>query len=453
MAYELFCQFVRGYKHILKDIPCEDYGAKKETDSAKIFVVSDGHGDPQLIRTNRGSKIICDVVSEELSVFEKQIADSGWEYKLFDEEERELLIRQLIRSIMAKWTDRTYRDTEQDSFSEEELANSPKYASNLKKNIDVEVMYGATMIAALMTDQYLLLLQQGDGRCDVFDCNGKVSQPIPWDDRCFANVTTSLCDPDVIESCRYHVIDLKENPIIACVAGSDGVEDSFPESMEKTHAYYRKLLKYACDHGVDELEDYLKDELSSLSKYYPGADDVTVCGIVDVDRVRPFLDYFAEQNVLVDISDEIEKYDAKISSIEVGGRYTHLKKEYETAKELYNSAQERYDTLMKQRDDLVAEVNEKRSIINFDNHFEGTLERLLSAIGSVNSSLTKWMMSLEKIKKELEEAEDSLNVARERLHTVEAEFLPYNEEYEKVKQSRKEAQIRLDEFKAVHNNK
>jgi hypothetical protein len=78
----------------------------------------------------------------------------------------------------------------------DERAKCDRYLDRYDRGEKLEHIYGTTLIAGLLTDKYLLLLQQGDGRCDVFDANGEVSQPIPWDDKCFANVTTSLCEDD-----------------------------------------------------------------------------------------------------------------------------------------------------------------------------------------------------------------------------------------------------------------
>ena len=83
------------------------------------------------------------------------------------------------------------------------------------------------------------MIQQGDGRCILFDENGDVSQPIPWDNRCESNVTTSMCDNDVFTSIRHKIIDLDQNPISACFVCSDGIEDSFI-GMEGTYAFFRK---------------------------------------------------------------------------------------------------------------------------------------------------------------------------------------------------------------------
>ena len=69
---------------------------------------------------------------------------------------------------------------------------------------------------ALMVSKYLILIQQGDGRCDVFYKDGSVDQPIPWDERCKGSTTTSMCDTDAFASIRSAVIDTEERGVVAC---------------------------------------------------------------------------------------------------------------------------------------------------------------------------------------------------------------------------------------------
>lgn len=337
MAYELFCKSVIGSSHIRRGIPCEDSGIKTDCGRYRIFAAADGHGDPNCLRSHIGSEVICRIASEKLEVFARTIEEQGWEETLFDEQAAKQRMEGLVRSIVGGWGEAVSQELEQNPLSEEELQRAPAYAEEYKAGIRTERMYGTTLIAGLQTESYLLLLQQGDGRCVVFDCNGEVSQPIPWDDRCIGTATTSLCDSDAVQSFRYHVISLKENPVIACIAGTDGVEDSFPASMEKTHAYYRELLRYACDNGVQALEEHLDDALSNLSAD-GSADDITVSGIIDVEHVRPYLDSFAAKNCLVDLEDEVALLESKVKSIEEGGKLQHLEKKYREADAAWKEA-------------------------------------------------------------------------------------------------------------------
>lgn len=455
MSYEIFYNRVRGYSHIKKDIPCEDYGMKRDIGTAKIFAVADGHGDPNCLRSSLGSQFVCEVACEELETFANDICQQQWENKLIhDKNESNRIITHLVNSIVSKWTEKVYQDFESNPFSETELANAPKYSPAFIQGKDIEKAYGTTLIAALQTDRYLLLLQQGDGRCDVFDHNGNVSQPIPWDERCIGNATTSLCDSDAAPSCRHCIIDLSDNPIIACVAGSDGVEDSFPMSMEKTHAYYRDLLRYACENGIEELEKYLSTELSRLSEN-GSADDVTVCGIVDIERTKQFLTDFAELNKLVDIEDEIAIYSDRINSIETGGKYEYLQNKYNKACSEYEEAKSKVDSLKQQCNVIANEIKvEQEKMDEHADRFNGLPSMAVDLIKLLSGSadnLSKLKDKLAQLHLELEDAEKALVIAEENKKKIESQYFPYIERYEEYKRKRQEAIDRLNVLKSSAN--
>lgn len=72
------------------------------------------------------------------------------------------------------------------------------------QDADDIVSYGCTLIAYVQTKHFWLALQIGDGRCVVLNKANEWSQPIPWDDRCMLNMTTSLCDEDAVNEFRLH---------------------------------------------------------------------------------------------------------------------------------------------------------------------------------------------------------------------------------------------------------
>ena len=42
------------------------------------------------------------------------------------------------------------------------------------------------------------------GKCIAFNEDGSWHEPIPWDEKCFLNKTTSLCDSSAIDEFRYY---------------------------------------------------------------------------------------------------------------------------------------------------------------------------------------------------------------------------------------------------------
>jgi hypothetical protein len=179
-------------------------------------------------------------------------------------------------------------------------------------------------------------LTGGDGKKTVLDS-------LDLDEfRCFANVTTSLCSPDAVESFRYAVVDLEADPVVACMLASDGVEDSFP-SMELMIAYCRELLAYAAEHGVEALNAHLNETLPDFSRTGSG-DDVTLCGVIDPERAAEFNEVYERQNAVVRQQGVVADLEARMDSMRGMGKLDALKARYEDARQRAEQA----------RDDLTA---------------------------------------------------------------------------------------------------
>ena len=328
MLYMIDNAFAQGYDHIREGSPREDFGETKVTESFRIFVVADGHGDSNCPRSSIGSESACRVAVNALESFANSVTEHAMESMLLGTEaDRRKVIKPLIANIVSEWREVVNAHFAENPLTSEERAQCDRYLDRYDRGEKLEHIYGTTLIAGLLTDKYLLLLQQGDGRCDVFDADGEVSQPIPWDDRCFANVVTSLCQDDAAESCRYHVIDIEKDPVIACIADSDGVEDSF-STMELLHCYHRDLLIFACEKGIPALHDHLKNTLPEMTKNF-SRDDVTICGFIDTDKVQIHIPKFRRANERIRIESRLADVDSRLKSFDSMGKLEGLKAQYE----------------------------------------------------------------------------------------------------------------------------
>lgn len=281
-VYEGFSQSVIGQRHINEGTEKEDncFVQKDEENGVWAFALGDGHGDPNCARSKIGSELVSKIAVEKLLELEAGVRKDGTTKLFLKEKWRKPLMQQLTLSIKAAWDDAVLQDLKDNPLTDEELARCDSYRDAYSAGESLEHIYGTTLIAGLSTRDYLLLIQQGDGRCDVFHADGSVDQPIPWDDDCIGNATTSMCQPDAWKRCRYCVIDLHKDPVIACFAGSDGVEDSF-RTMEDVHTYYRSKLMYAFDNGISELVSHLETALTDLNRA-GSMDDTTVVGIINM---------------------------------------------------------------------------------------------------------------------------------------------------------------------------
>lgn len=345
--YYAFHKTVMGYLHKKKDIPCEDSSDSffvQNADERKQFyiaVVADGHGDTACMRSKTGSKKAVEIAIDCLKEFAESVvnAEQGTdstqesdEYKgyrsivdmlenaaAYGRNAKDTLKARvpesLTNAIVSRWHQFVNEDIRVNKLTdtEEEMAQASRYADAYREGRRLEHIYGTTLIAALMLPDYLLLIQQGDGRCDVFYEDGTVDQPIPWDERCHENVTTSMCDEDVATRIRSRVIDLREKKVIACFLGSDGVEDSYRD-MEGTHMFYRSLIAELVERGTDAFETYLEEMLPQFTQTGSG-DDVSVSGIVDIEHAKNFVPIFQLQNKQYNLKDDLDRYESRIISM------------------------------------------------------------------------------------------------------------------------------------------
>lgn len=454
MAYDLFCNSIQGSGHIKNGIPREDYGIKKDAGICKVFALGDGHGDSNCPRSELGSRYVCEIAAEELAKFASDLSEHEWNGKLFNRTEADELILQLVTSIFGKWSCMVNDDYIQNPLTEKEEAGAAEYIEKYRRGERIEHIYGTTFIAGLLTDEYLLLLQQGDGRCVVFNQDGSASQPIPWDDRCFANVTTSVCDIDAVPSCRYHVVDLSQNRVIACVAGSDGVEDSFPSSMDKMHAYYRSILKIACESGVEALENHLNATLPSLSAN-GSTDDITICGIIDTELFAQKLEKMEVENEIVELKDKIALAQERIDSMT--NKLSFLQKKYDSVMLEYNAVQVKYSELTAEYESINNDIasykqgdgseTEKAAEETSDSGFFAAASAAFSeARRKLFSpfSLRCLQQRLEKIEKEKLAVQIEFEQITAKKSEFEADYIPYKEKFESFVAMKNDAQMRLD---------
>ena len=432
--YELICASTQGADHIKHGIPCEDYGQVFESELCKIFAVADGHGDSNCPRSQFGSKTACELAISEMEKFCSDIKENAWESRIISlGKELDSLAHQLISSIVAKWVKSVNEELENNPLTDEERAGCEKYIERYDKGERLEHIYGTTLIAGLITEKYLLLIQQGDGRCVVFNADGSASQPIPWDEKCFANITTSLCDEDAIQRFRYCTVNLNDNPLVACLVGSDGVEDSYL-SMDLMHSYYRDLLVYASENGTAALNEYLGETLSEFSKQGSG-DDVTISGIVDSERVLNFVDAFKRDNEVVRKESVIREIDERLKSMNGMGKMDALKSKYDRAMEEVEKAEKSHAEAIEKLNSYVLDFQQLIEAETDGSEKFKVWNRLMDSIfpGNRVEALKKKIADLQAIveqtKQRLDKAKDDL-VPAEREYK---EFMARKETYEKEK--------------------
>lgn len=300
-----------GYNHTKISKVCEDASDFYDDEKMHICVVADGHGSDNYPRTEYGSKYAVNAAIESVIDF---VNTADPKDVLKDNNTNYCMLNQLAKSILKAWYQSVEEDFNKRPFSEGELSlvsekYKRKYISDNEEERHIEKAYGCTLILFAVTDEYSFGLQIGDGKCVYIDSDGKFSEPIPWDENCQLNVTTSICDSDAIDEFRYFVT---ENPPTAVFIGSDGIDDSYA-SDEELYALYRSILKIFIENGVDIGKSEIKEYLPVLTKKGSG-DDVSVALIMDLQRATEIKTSFELQNEIFKLTEELKDKKSKKQS-------------------------------------------------------------------------------------------------------------------------------------------
>ena len=280
-CFDRHCQ---GESHKATDKPCQDYSFSSQMATHTIAIISDGHGGTRYYRSEVGSRLLTEVTARCLSEFAEGIPQESFSGKPFstvavgDTMPSEL--QQLFGAIVVGWRNAVMEHAGQHPLNKTEQAIAvPQDEHELEKT------YGCTLIAALRTPSYWLAFQVGDGKCVALQADGTPYEPIPWDDRCFLNKTTSICDTDALSRfrCCYGGVDTAP---VAIFLGSDGIDDSFGEE-ENLYNFYVQLAKGFVRDGYESTVSDLERTLPVLSRR-GSQDDMSVSGIYD-DRIQSLL--------------------------------------------------------------------------------------------------------------------------------------------------------------------
>lgn len=283
MKYQSFNLTEAGASHIKNKKECQDYSISYTGESISIAIVCDGHGGDDYIRSAIGSKLASAVAYKNLLKFLSDIKIGTIR------ENPQKVFEQLESSIINGWNEAIYTHLKDNPFTEEELNQVSEKAKKIyKKGEKIESAYGTTLIAIGMTDSFWIGIQIGDGKCVSISKDSIFSQPIPWDDACFLNATTSMCDSNALHHFRY---SYSEELPAAIFIGTDGVDDCF-QNDEQLNGLYKTIIYSFGSCEWEEAIAELKDYLPRLTAKGSG-DDISIAAIMDLDYLEE-LDIFKE---------------------------------------------------------------------------------------------------------------------------------------------------------------
>lgn len=306
MNFKAFHMSERGESHLHDGRVCQDSSASFSDECGTVAVVSDGHGGCDYVRSQIGSAMACEAAVKNIRRLFENISSEAFLA------EPDMMLTQLEAAIINDWNESVRSHYEANPFTEEELdCVSEKAGAAYFSGHRIERAYGATLIAAAVTRDYWFGIQIGDGKCVAFDEAGICTQPIPWDEECFLNKTTSICGSDALRDFRHFY---SEKIPTAVFMGSDGIDDSF-KNEEDMYDFYKTILYAFSISDYTQAVDELKAYLPRLSKE-GSADDVSIAAWMDMDVLKSVVDKIKAESEEAEESEENKKTEEEKETIE-----------------------------------------------------------------------------------------------------------------------------------------
>ncbi|GMO50702.1 MAG: hypothetical protein Pg6C_14830 [Treponemataceae bacterium] len=293
-GWQSFAVTETGASHTKHGKGCEDFSQNYDHKAVCAAVVSDGHGDDNCFRSAKGAEWavrcaragILGFVEINRLKFAKPLIGKP---KPPDKTGFEKSLRDLVKHIVASWQVKIEEDYTEFPFTPEELAKADeKHRKRYEAGQGCNKAYGATLIACAVTAHYWFGIHIGDGRLTALYADGTFDQPVPWDERCYLNVTTSICDDDAADTARCYFSYHKDKaPPVAVFLCSDGVDDNYPVDGNERHLFklYRTIALTFAEEGFYSTCVQLKDLANSFATKGKG-DDTSIAGFIDMDGIK-----------------------------------------------------------------------------------------------------------------------------------------------------------------------
>ena len=404
-----------GESHIKSGKVCQDYSLTINLDGLTAAVVCDGHGSQRYFRSDVGAKFAAettdDLMKEFVADFDKSLIIgkkftqclAKHDPKNNTEDELYPFFEQLFKSIITTWDQKIEQHAQDNPLTEKERELcEAQWIDEFENGIKIEKSYGCTLMAAVFTPEYWFAFHIGDGKMISLQEKPVFMEPIPWDDRCFLNKTTSLCDTEPLDEFRYCYCGDGSFPD-AVFLGSDGIDDTFGEG-ENLAEFYIKIAKGIVENGEGKTLEDVEKLLPDLSKR-GSQDDMSLAIVYDADKVSKNMSVYNKfllRKVDVEISEKrkrVEKFNSE--RIIKTDEYKRSKQAKEDIDKKLVSTKQEYEKTLKEWKDTEEKVNR---LLEF---FSGKKRR----VKELEDSLKELEKSLAKSEQDLKYSERALQIA------------------------------------------
>ncbi|MBD5289998.1 MAG: hypothetical protein HDS26_04855 [Bacteroides sp.] len=473
----VFSAYCQGADHKPNNKPCQDYASHYSSEETAIIALSDGHGGKKYFRSQYGAQIATEIAINTLNTFCKE---ADFEELLGADDlicvpvskeafgtprNLEYVMRHVFQHICSEWhrkIEEHFQDNsltlEEEEFLKKETVNGTTLydyyfdpsGECIKKNLPSA--YGCTLFGVAETKNgYWVGFHIGDGKCIAFNEDGAWYEPIPWDERCFLNKTTSLSHYGD-ESFRYCI---GRNLPAAIFIASDGMDDSYAPMDELAFEYAMNFMANLAVNGEEYTSGKIASWLDKISEYY-SKDDMSIGYIVASERLRQVLNNYMEKEEPVlnhkrdvlsrEVQDKNTVYETKLKRGEdirrqkdtEDHKIKDLENEAIKMQEQYDENREKIETKSRSRCNFlrrlskpaIAYLDSSKEDVSSDREKENhELDIKINAIGheieknvleneKLSNELSALVANLPVIKKHATEATKNLNVVENKIRRI-----------------------------------
>jgi hypothetical protein len=316
---------VEGFSHQKSGLPNQDavgFSPPAATGPPISLAVADGHGSAPHFRSDRGARFSVDSALAELLRFQEALGSDA-DLTAIKRRAEESLPKAILRT----WLEAVGGNLEADPITEEQLAQVEQ-RGGVKARREVEASpikaYGATLLAVLVTETYILYIQLGDGDILCVSASGESTRPLPKDDRLLGNETWSLCLPNAWRDFRVRLTPRCEASPSMILVSTDGYSNSF-QTEDDFLKVGPDILRGVRERGLGTVESQLPAILENASRA-GSSDDITLgilkcVGTGDWDDVTDRLESMESRQGRLEMAvaskaDEVALAAAKLSQTE-----------------------------------------------------------------------------------------------------------------------------------------
>ncbi len=257
-----------GAAHIRDGLPNQDAAAGTLVElpggaTVTVAAVADGHGDARHFRSDRGAHF---AVSEGLAAVAQWVQD----LPATPEEAGERARAVLVPDVVARW----------DAAVAADIASDPLRADRADGHPLTSIAYGSTLMLTVISDDWAVLTQIGDGDMLAVLPDGQAMSPVPNDPNLDGRRTTSLCQVGAVDSFRVATIDLTDSELFAVLSGTDGFGNAQAEEQWQ-RGVAADLVRFTIDSGQDWISASLPGWAKQCASSAGSGDDCTVALVVN----------------------------------------------------------------------------------------------------------------------------------------------------------------------------